>query len=50
MLICEYEDIYKAIPEIKGIELLQALSEELGIKNKKLLGIFKEESVMLYIL
>lgn len=50
MIVYEYEQIHEAIPEIKGIELLQALTEELGIQNKNLLDIFPEESAILDIL
>ncbi|GAB4555217.1 MAG: hypothetical protein Tsb0014_47850 [Pleurocapsa sp.] len=50
MLVYEYEENNEIIPDIKGIELLQALSEELGISDRNLLNIFKEESVILDIL
>ncbi len=50
MLVYEYEETHEIIPDIKGIELLQALSEELGIHDRDLLHIFKEESVILDIL
>ncbi len=50
MLVYEYEEAHEIIPEIKGVELLQALSEELGIHDRDLLNIFKEESIILDIL
>lgn len=50
MLVYEYEQINEKIPEIKGIELLQALSEELGIQDRKLLSIFQNELTILNIL
>lgn len=50
MLVYEYEGNNEVIPEIEGIELLQALSEELGTNNKILLKIFHQQSVILDIL
>ncbi len=50
MLVYEYENNNEIIPEIEGIELLQALSEELGTKNQELLNIFVKESTILDIL
>lgn len=50
MLVYEYEQINEAIPEIKGLELLQALTNDLGTQNRDLLAIFKHESTILNIL
>lgn len=50
ILVYEYEETHEIIPKIKGVELLKALSEELGTQNKKLLGIFNQESVIINIL
>lgn len=46
VLVYEYEKSNEIIPEIEGIELLQALSEELSTHNQELLDIFVQESVI----
>ena len=50
MLVYEYEETHEIITNIEGVELLQALSEELGTKNRKLLDVFNKESVIIDIL
>ncbi len=50
MLVYEYEDKHEPIPEIRGVELLKAVSEEFGLKHKDLISIFNNELVILDIL
>ena len=50
MLVYEYEEKYEQIPEIKGVELLKAASEEFGLQHKDLINIFNSELVILDIL
>lgn len=45
MIIHEYEERTVEIPDIYGIELLNALIEEWGLKQKELVPIFKTESI-----
>lgn len=45
MLVYEYEQKYVAIPDLQGVELLKALIEELNLKQKNLVPIFKTESI-----
>ncbi|MBD2598325.1 transcriptional regulator [Nostoc spongiaeforme FACHB-130] len=45
-LVSEYEEKYNSIPDIHGVELLQALIAEFGLQQKDLLPIFKAESVV----
>ena len=50
MLVYEYEEKHEPIPEIRGVELLKAVSEEFGLKHKDLINIFNNEFVILDIL
>ena len=50
MLVYEYEEKHEPIPEIRGVELLKAVSEEFGLKHKDLISIFNNELVILDIL
>jgi HTH-type transcriptional regulator / antitoxin HigA len=45
MIIHEYEERTVEIPDIHGVELLNVLIEELGLKQKELVPIFKTESI-----
>ncbi|WP_017660812.1 helix-turn-helix domain-containing protein [Baaleninema simplex] len=49
-LIYEYESREEIVPDIYGIELLQALIDEFGIKQRDLVSIFKTESIVSAIL
>ena len=46
MLVYEYEEKHVPIPDLQGVELLKALIEELGLKQKDLVPIFKTESIV----
>ncbi len=46
MLIYEYEQKHVPISDLKGVELLKALIEELDLKQKDLVPIFKTESIV----
>lgn len=46
MLVYEYEEKYVKIPDLHGVELLKALIEELDLKQKDLVPIFKTESIV----
>jgi HTH-type transcriptional regulator / antitoxin HigA len=46
IVISEYEDKTVEIPDIYGIELLNVLIEEWGLKQKELVPIFKTESIV----
>ncbi len=46
MLVYEYEEQQDLIPDIYGIELLKVFIEELNLKQKDLLPIFKTESIV----
>jgi HTH-type transcriptional regulator / antitoxin HigA len=50
MIICEYEERTVKIPDIYGVELLNVLIEEWGLKQKELIPIFKTESIVSAIL
>ncbi len=50
ILVHEYEENYVSIPDLSGIELLKALINELGLKQKDLVPIFKTESIVSAIL
>ncbi len=50
MLGHEYEEKHVAIADLSGVELLQALIEEWGLKQKDLVPIFKTESIVSAIL
>ncbi|MEG4244909.1 transcriptional regulator [Microcoleus sp. MON2_D6] len=45
-LVYEYEKTLEPIPDIYGIEMLKALTEELGLRQKDLVPIFKTESIV----
>lgn len=45
-LVYEYEQKYHSIPDIRGVELLQALITEFGLRQKDLVPIFKTESIV----
>jgi HTH-type transcriptional regulator/antitoxin HigA len=45
MIIHEYEERTVEVPDIYGIELLNILIEEWGLKQKELVPIFKTESL-----
>ena len=45
-LVYKYEPTLKPIPDIYGIELLKALIEELDMRQKDLVYIFKSESIV----
>ena len=46
MLIEAYDEQQQTIPELLGVELLRALLEEEGLKQRDLLVIFKHESTL----
>ncbi|MEO1297771.1 MAG: helix-turn-helix domain-containing protein [Cyanobacteria bacterium J06636_16] len=46
ILIHEYEEVHVSVPDLYGVELLKALIDELGIKQKDLVNIFKTESIV----
>jgi len=50
ILVHEYEEKYILIPDLSGVELLKALIDEFGLKQKDLVPIFKTESIMSSIL
>jgi len=50
MLIYEYEENHVSIPDLNGVELLKALINEFGIKQKDLIPIFKTELIVSAIL
>ncbi|MFB2768048.1 type II toxin-antitoxin system HigA family antitoxin [Pelatocladus sp. BLCC-F211] len=50
ILVHEYEEKYVQIPDIKGVELLKALIDELDLKQKDLVPVFKTESIVSAIL
>ncbi len=45
-LVSQYEQIHHPIPDIYGIELIEALLEEFDLKQKDLVPIFKTESIV----
>jgi HTH-type transcriptional regulator / antitoxin HigA len=45
-LVYEYEQTLEPIPDIYGIELLEALIEEFDLRQKDLVPIFKTESIV----
>ncbi len=45
-LVTEYEQIHHPIPDIHGVELIEALLEEFDLKQKDLVPIFKTESIV----
>ncbi|QLE56794.1 type II toxin-antitoxin system HigA family antitoxin [Nostoc sp. TCL26-01] len=46
MLIHEYEEQQELVPDIYGVELLKVLIDELTLKQKDLVPIFKTESIV----
>lgn len=46
ILVHEYEEKHVLIPDLSGVELLSALIEELSLKQKDLVSIFKSESIV----
>ncbi len=46
ILVHEYEEKHISIPDLSGIDLLKALVEELDLKQKDLVPIFKTESIV----
>ena len=50
ILIREYEEKHISIPDLSGVELLKALMDEFGLKQKDLVLIFKAESIVSAIL
>jgi HTH-type transcriptional regulator / antitoxin HigA len=50
ILVHEYEEKNVSIPDLNGVELLQALIDELDLKQKDLVAIFKTESIVSAIL
>jgi len=46
LLVYEYEEKYVLIPDLNGVELLKALIDELGLKQKDLVPVFKTESIV----
>jgi HTH-type transcriptional regulator / antitoxin HigA len=45
-LVYEYEEKHNTIPDIYGVELLQALIDEFGSQQKDLVPIFETESIL----
>lgn len=50
ILVHEYEEEHVCIPDLYGVELLKALIDELGLKQKDLVNVFKTESIISAIL
>lgn len=50
ILVYEYEEKNISIPDLHGVELLKALIDEMGLKQKDLVPIFKTESIVSAIL
>ncbi len=50
ILVYDYEEKSVLIPDLYGVELLKALIQELGLKQKDLVPIFKTESIISAIL
>lgn len=50
ILVHEYEEKHVSIPDLSGVELLKALIDEFGLKQKDLVPIFKTESIVSAIL
>jgi HTH-type transcriptional regulator/antitoxin HigA len=46
MLVEQYEQVHHPIPDIYGVELIEALLEEFDLKQKDLVPIFKTESIV----
>lgn len=50
ILVHEYEEKQVPIPDLSGAELLKALMDEFGLRQKDLVSIFKTESIVSAIL
>jgi HTH-type transcriptional regulator/antitoxin HigA len=50
MLVHDYEKQHVSVPDLSGINLLRALMNEFGLKQKDLVPIFKTESIVSAIL
>lgn len=50
ILVHEYEEKHVSIPDLSGVELLKALIDEFGLRQKDLVPIFKTESIVSAIL
>ena len=50
ILIHEYEEKHVSIPDLSGVELLKALIDEFGLRQKDLIPVFKTESIVSAIL
>jgi HTH-type transcriptional regulator/antitoxin HigA len=46
LLVYEYEKTHYPLPDIHGVELLKVMMEELNIRQKDLVPIFKTESIV----
>ncbi|MHC5747451.1 MAG: helix-turn-helix domain-containing protein [Nostoc sp.] len=45
-LVYKYEQTQKPVPDIYGVDLLKALMEEFGLRQKDLTPVFKTESIV----
>jgi HTH-type transcriptional regulator/antitoxin HigA len=45
-LVYEYEQKHESIPDLNGVELIKALLDEFGLRQKDLVPIFKTESIV----
>jgi HTH-type transcriptional regulator/antitoxin HigA len=45
-LVYEYEEKQEPIPDIYGVELLKALLDEFGMRQKDLVPVFRTESII----
>lgn len=50
ILVHEYEEKHVLIPDLSGVELLKALIDEFGLRQKDLIPVFKTESIVSAIL
>ena len=50
ILVHEYEEKHISIPDLSGVDLLKALIDEFGLKQKDLIPVFKTESIVSAIL
>lgn len=46
MLIEQYESQNNVLPDLRGVELIKALIDDLGLRQKDLVPIFKTESIV----
>jgi HTH-type transcriptional regulator/antitoxin HigA len=49
-LVYEYEQKHESIPDLNGVELIKALLDEFGLRQKDLVPIFKTESIVFAVL